>query len=250
MVSLSNHRRALRQAQGEWVRMKAMTDPNDVGLIIFDMDGTLVPSLPATYQAIRRAFARMGWPVRFSEQDIEPFFGMPSTMGTGGFYEFISPEGCPLSPPEIRSIVYEEYPDSFRELAQPYPGVRETLAALRKRGYRLALYTNASVRYLDMVMTAVNIRAYFDHIECIWQHNLTKPDLVRKIKERFGGPTTAVVGDRAQDIETARETGSLAIGALYGYGGKEPEQADITISQFGELLDIFDRRLPRPATSR
>jgi len=56
--------------------------------------------------------------------------------------------------------------------------------------------------------------------------------------------TAAVVGDRCHDIEAARETGSLAIGALYGYGGDEPKEADITIKSFEELTSIFDRRLP------
>jgi HAD superfamily hydrolase (TIGR01549 family) len=227
-----------------------MIDPNDVGLIIFDMDGTLVPSLPSTFEAVKRAFTRHGWPLTFGERDIEPFFGMTSSTSPGGFYEFITPDGCTLSRLELREVLYAEYPDTFRELAQPYPGAIETLTTLRGRGYRLALYTNASSHYLDMVMTATGLPGYFDHIECIEEHGLTKPELVRRIKERLGCPVAAVVGDRAQDVEAARETGSLAIGALYGYGGHEPEQADIAIRQFGELLDIFDRRLPRLVSSR
>jgi len=216
-----------------------MIDPNHVGLIIFDMDGTLVPSLPATFEAVKRAFARHGWPLTFGERDIEPFFGATSSTSPGGFYEFITPKGCTLSRLELREVLYKEYPDTFRELAQPYTGAAETLTTLRRRGYRLAIYTNASVHYLDMVMTATGLRGYFDHIECIEEHGLTKPDLVRRIRERFGGLNTAVVGDRAQDIEAARQTGSLAIGALYGYGGHEPESADITIHRFNEFLDIF-----------
>jgi uridine kinase len=31
---------------------------------------------------------------------------------------------------------------------------------------------------------------------------------------------------------------------LFGYGGEEPKQADITINKFDELLSIFDRRIP------
>jgi uridine kinase len=67
---------------------------------------------------------------------------------------------------------------------------------------------------------------------------------VRKIRERFGGIKAAVVGDRCHDIEAARETESLSIGVLFGYGGNEPEKADITIKSFGELLNIFDRKRP------
>jgi hypothetical protein len=31
----------------------------------------------------------------------------------------------------------------------------------------------------------------------------------------------------------------LSVGALFGYGGKESEQADLTISKFDDLLGIF-----------
>jgi phosphoglycolate phosphatase-like HAD superfamily hydrolase/uridine kinase len=221
-----------------------MINPNDVGLIIFDMDGTIVPSLPAVYEAIKRAFHKLGWAVNFSAEDINRFFGMPSTLGGGGLYEFITPPDSQLTHPEIRDKVRHEEAETFREMAQPYPGTRETLETLRKRGYKLAQYTNASTYYLDMVMSSLNTAKYFDYVECVHHNNLNKVELVKKIRERFGGITAAVVGDRWHDIEAARETDSLAIGALYGYGGGEPEQADITIKSFRELLRIFDRRLP------
>jgi HAD superfamily hydrolase (TIGR01549 family) len=221
-----------------------MINPNDVNLIIFDMDGTIIPSLPVVYEAIRRAFTKLGWPVTFSAEEINRFFGVSVASTTGGLYEFITPPESHLSVPEVRERVRAEYEDSFREMAQPYPGVKETLKTLRKRGYKLAQYTNASTRYLDIVMSTLDIREYFDYIECIQENNLTKIELVRKIRERFGGLTAAVVGDRCHDIEAARDTGSLSVGVLFGYGGQEPEEADLTINRFDELLSIFDRRLP------
>jgi len=144
----------------------------------------------------------------------------------------------------VREKVRDENKDAFRDIAQSYPGVKETLAALRRRGYKLAQYTNSSTVYLDVVMSSLQIRDYYDYVECIQDNNLTKPQLVRKIREHFGGLTTAIVGDRVHDIEAARETGCLSIGALYGYGEKEPEAADITISQFSDLLTVFDRKRP------
>jgi HAD superfamily hydrolase (TIGR01549 family) len=221
-----------------------MINPNDVNLIIFDMDGTIVPSLPPTYESIRRAFKKLGWPVKFKAEDINQFFGIPIASIKGGLYEFITPPDSHLSIPEVRAKVRSEYADAFRDMAQPYPGVKETLAILRKRGYELVQYTNASTQYLNVVMSTLGMREYFDHIECIEDNGLTKPELVRKIRDKFGGLTTAIVGDRVHDIEAARETGALSIGALYGYGDDEPKQADITINRFADLLAIFDRRLP------
>jgi HAD superfamily hydrolase (TIGR01549 family) len=221
-----------------------MINPNDVNLIIFDMDGTIIPSLPVVYESIKRAFDKLGWPVTFSPDDINQFFGITTASAKGSLYEFITPPDSQLSIDEVRERVRKEYEGTFRDMAQPYPGVKETLSTLRKRGYKLMQYTNASAMYLDIVMESLNIREYFDYIECIQHNNLTKPELVRKIKDKFGGLTAAVVGDRSHDIEAARDTDSLSIGVLFGYGGEEPKEADITINKFDDLLTIFDRRLP------
>jgi phosphoglycolate phosphatase-like HAD superfamily hydrolase/uridine kinase len=221
-----------------------MINPNDVNLIIFDTDGTIVPSLPAVYEGIKRAFTKLEWPVNFSAEDINKFFGLPTGSSGGGLYEFIRPTGSHLTWWEVREKVREEYKYTFRELTETFPGVKETLAMLRKRGYKLALYSNASAQYFEMVISALNIRDYFDYTECILENNLTKTELVQKIKEKFNVLTAAIVGDRIHDIEAAKETDSLSIGILFGYGGNEPEKADITINRFDELLRIFDRKLP------
>jgi phosphoglycolate phosphatase-like HAD superfamily hydrolase/uridine kinase len=221
-----------------------MINPDDVNLIIFDMDGTIIASLPAVYEAIKRAFKKLGWTVNFTAGEINRFFGVTTASTKGSLYEFITPPGSHLTIPEVRERVRDEYEGVFRDMPQIYPGVKETLAALRKRGYKLALYTNAATAYLNIVMSSIQIREYFDYVECIQDNNLNKPQLVRKTRDMFGGVTTAIVGDRVHDIEAARETGCLSIGALYGYGDKEPEAADITIRQFSDLLNIFDRRLP------
>ena len=218
-----------------------MINPRDVNLIIFDMDGTIVPSVPPVYESIKRAFAKLGWPVTFSPEDINQFFGVSTASTKGGMYEFITPPDSHLSIEEVRQKVRDEYDGAFREMAQPYPGVKETLKTLRQRGYKLAQYTNASTAYLNVVMSSLGLKDYFDYIECIQDNNLTKPVLVKKIREYFGGLNAAIVGDRFHDIEAARENDSLSIGALFGYGDKEPEQADLTINKFDDLLSIFDR---------
>jgi HAD superfamily hydrolase (TIGR01549 family) len=221
-----------------------MVNPDKVGLIVFDMDGTIIPSLPAVYESIKRAFQKLGWTVNFGPDEINQFFGVTTASTKGSLYEFITPSDSHLSVDEVRELVRAEYEGAFRDMARPYPDVKETLATLRQRGYKLVQYTNATTMYLNVVMSTLQLRDSFDHIECIQDNNLTKPQLVRKFQEMFGGLTTAVVGDRSHDIEAAREISALSIGALYGYGGDEPKAADLTIASFKDLLDIFDRRLP------
>ena len=222
-----------------------MKNPDDVDLIIFDTDGTIIPSLPIVYEAIKRSFAKLDWPVNFSPEDINQFFGLPpASASSSGLYEFITPPQSPLTWDEVREKVREEYKGAFNEKAETFSGVRETLTTLRERGYRLALYSNASVSYFNVVIKALDIGDCFDYAECVTENNLTKPDLIRKIKEKFNSSAAAVVGDRVHDIAAAAETDSLSVGILFGYGGSEPERADFTVKSFNELLSIFDRYLP------
>ena len=147
-----------------------MINPNDVGLIIFDMDGTIVPSLPAVYESIKRAFTKLGWAVNFSPEEINQFFGVSTASTKGGLYEFITPPDSHLTIPEVREKVRQEYKDTFPEMLQPYPGVSETLETLKKRGYKLAQYTNASIMYLNVIMSTLQIRSYFYYIECVQEN--------------------------------------------------------------------------------
>ena len=217
-----------------------MINTDEIDLIIYDMDGTIVPSLEIVYRAIKKSFAALGWELKYSAEDINEFIGTPSIE----VYRHITPTEYSHRWEELRDRARDEYADLFRESAATFPNVKETLDTLRKRGFRLSLYSHASTLYFSIVLSSLQIREYFDYAECSHENKLTKPELVEKIREILKCSNAAVVGDRDNDIEAARETDSLSIGVLFGYGGKEPEQADITIKQFDGLLDIFDRKLP------
>lgn len=217
-----------------------MTAPEDVYLIIFDMDGTIIPSQEIVYLGMQRVFAEYGWDLKHSKEEINQYIG----SATGEIWKAVIPPEHADRWEELRDRVRQEYPALFREYAVTYPAVRETLAELRLRGYTLVQYSNAAVSYFDSVLDSLGIRGLYDYSECVHENGLTKTELIGKIREKYGNPGTAVVGDRCHDIESAHENGCLAVGALYGYGSKEPLEADITIDKFADLLDIFERRVP------
>jgi phosphoglycolate phosphatase len=212
----------------------------DVELLIFDLDGTISSTTRPIYEAVKRAFNRLDLTLLLTAEEMEKYFGTPSPE----FYIALTPPGSHVTWREIKEKIHEEQAETYRLFGETYPGVKETLETLRKRGYKLALFSNSTPGYFDTVIDALEIREYFDFTECIGANNLTKSELAGKIRTKFGNPGTAIVGDRVHDLEAARDNNSLSVGSLYGYGGSEPEQADFTISEFPELLDIFDRRIP------
>ena len=68
-----------------------MINPNDVNLIIFDMDGTIIPSLPAVYESIKRAFSQAGMAGHFQRGRNQSIFRDIGGIYQGGLYEFITP---------------------------------------------------------------------------------------------------------------------------------------------------------------
>ncbi len=213
-----------------------MINPKEINLIIFDLHGTLSDSVKPMYEAIKKVYTRLGWEVFFSEKELESYLGAPSDE----YYRLITPKEKQASWQETRKAIREESERTFKTSARPYPGVKETLETLKRRGYRLALYSGSSGRRMDNVISPMGVKHVFDYIKNPEDNSLNKTELAKKLIDRFKAKA-AIVGDSRQDIEAARATGSLSIGALYGYGGEEPGQADITINEFGELLTIFNK---------
>ena len=213
-----------------------MINPNDVNLIIFDLGGTIINDSKADYEAVRRAFLKLGWKMPVSEADYLPYIVLPSD----DFYRAITPPEYRARWQEAREKVRQEYYATFMEFSTLYPGAVKTLQALKNRGYRLALYSRAISKIVVDVAGKLALTDYFVYLKNSEDDSLDKYQLAGKIIDKFNA-TAAIVGDSIQDIEVARETNSLSIGVLYGYGGKEPEKADITINRFEDLLDIFKR---------
>jgi len=106
-----------------------------------------------------------------------------------------------------------------------------------------AICSNCGTEYLNSTLSKLNIEQYFNYIECHGDNNLPKNEIVRKILNKFSGLKGAVVGDKIHDVLAARENNVLSIGALYGYGKDEPKQADLTIDNFSDLLEIFNKNI-------
>ena len=100
-----------------------MINPNDINLIIFDLHGTLSDSVKPMYEAIKRAFTRLGWEVFFSEKELERYLGAPSD----DYYQLITPKEKLALWQETRKAVREESDRTFKTSARAYTGVKETL---------------------------------------------------------------------------------------------------------------------------
>ena len=211
----------------------------DVDLLIFDLDGTLSSSAPPVFEAVRRAFVKLGLPVTLSESDVQSYLGLSGD----DFHKAVAASQDVLPLEELRPRIRSEYPEALASHSRVFPGVLETLASLRRRRYVLAICSASGTSWFRPCVQACGLEPYFDYVECSGDHGLTKTDIILKIKARYPGLRAAMIGDRSIDVQAARESSSLSVGVRFGYGGNEPEAADVKIDKFADLLEIFDRRL-------
>jgi beta-phosphoglucomutase-like phosphatase (HAD superfamily) len=106
-----------------------MIEISDINLLVFDMDGTIIPSTKPVHEAIKRAFAKANLLLSVTEKEVKNSLGAPSD----DFYRAITPKDSKMSWQDTRLIVLAEYVDALHDFAAAYPGVKETLETLRKR---------------------------------------------------------------------------------------------------------------------
>lgn len=213
-----------------------MVNLKDVKLLIFDLDGTLFQTIGPETESVKMSLRDMGLEVDNLEEKVKGYIGKTTEES----YKSLLPSDQLHRWEELEEKVLKYFNEAILKNGESFPGVIETLQALKQRGYKLALYSNAPIGYFEYVPDYLGITKFFDYAECVDENNLTKPVLINKIKTKLGELNAAVVGDRIHDIEAAKENGLISIGALYGYGKEEAEKADLTINEFSDLLKIFN----------
>lgn len=213
------------------------TNPSPT-LLCFDNDGTLFASHEVANPAIQRsytAFCRaQGLAVTApTDEEICRLTGKPGPE----FYHEILPEPLRARAPEFRELCLEEEVQEVLAHGRLYPGVTELLRHLRREGARLALVTNAGEKYIGAVIRRVGYESLLDAVYHYGkQGRLRKSEMIRAAMEDFGAQGALMVGDRASDLEGAREAGVPFIGCLYGYGTPEEIRgADYLVRDVSEL---------------
>jgi phosphoglycolate phosphatase-like HAD superfamily hydrolase len=205
--------------------------------VAFDLDGTLLRSEPLVRQVLADAAEDQGLELGFEGESPVHLLGMTSE----DFYRgALRPEDSDRWE-DLRLAARDRYAVYMETRAELYEGVEGTLTALRTRGYRLLVCTNAGERYVRAALDATGIS---DRFERIWWNpdGLTPKSTVlgRAVRETGCG-SSIMVGDRLMDMDAARAVGARAIGARYGYGLEhELEGADAIIDSAPELLDLLD----------
>lgn len=213
-----------------------------IKLIGFDLDGTLVNSLPDLALSLNSAFAEAGLP-QAPEELVLPWVGNGADVLFARGLEW---SGAQLSESEqiaLKKRFGHFYGENVCNRSRLYPNVVETLEALKAQGYLLAVVTNKPTRFVQPVLSAFGIEHFF--AECLGGQSLPAikphPAPLYYLCGKFGLYPHEIlfVGDSKNDILAAKAAGCVSLGLTYGYNYNEPishAEPDFLCDDFAAIL--------------
>jgi pyrophosphatase PpaX len=185
--------------------------------VLFDLDGTLVDTVPFILAAARHAFE--GYGAAPSDADWVAGIGTPLRAQLASFARSADDVDALLA--RYRAYWLEHHD----RLTRPFDGALETVAALAAAGRPLAVVTAKVEAGAHRTLRHTGLLPYVEVVIGADSCARAKPDPepVRLALSRLGaGPEGAVlVGDSPHDIAAGRAAGVRTIAALWGACGRE-----------------------------
>ncbi len=213
-------------------------------LVVFDLDGTLVDSVPDLAAALNRRLADRRLP-RLDEARVKSFVGDGAAALVS---RALAASGGEETDEDLPAFL-ADYEAHAAERTRLYPGAIAALDRLAADGRQLAICTNKPLRATHALLDALRLTSRFAAICGGDSLPIRKPDpaaLLATIGACNAVPERSLMaGDLAHDITAARGAGLRSIHARWGYGPMQGDGADAAAGSFAELPSLVDRLLGR-----
>jgi phosphoglycolate phosphatase len=220
--------------------------PVQATAVAFDLDGTLVDTLPDLHEAGRRMLRDLGRaevPADLTRayigDGVDRLIKRLLTGETEG-----EPEAGLFG--RARQSFLGHYAAVLLRESRPYPGTLATLAELRRRGFRLACVTNKPQAFTLPLLAGVGLSPALDLVLSGDSLPRKKPDPLPLLHcaSAFGIPPARLlmVGDSANDCRAARAAGCPVFCVPYGYRGTAGVQeldCDAIVAELSDTLELI-----------
>lgn len=184
-----------------------------VQAMLFDMDGTLVDSVPAHIKAWTRALRACG--ANLPPEAIHPEIGKGADHLIEDLVGPVQAHRCADTAQRLHSLIFTR---EFLPRLRVFPSVNGLFADLRRRDCRIAIVSSAKRAHLDRLIK--QIAAPIDLVVSGDDVRATKPDpaLWQVALDRLAiqADQAIMVGDSPHDFTAAAPLGLIGVGVLTG----------------------------------
>ncbi len=208
---------------------------NNKKLIIFDMDGTLIDSLPSIAYAINLMLKELN-KEPISLDRVKDFIGRGSELLIKRtLLNRVDVDGIEINKQEFKnahSIFLNFYSQNLNAKTTLFPNTKETLQEL-KNSYKIALVTNKPHQFVNSILENLKIDSYFDYILGATEDIAKKPapDMLIATCDNFNiePKNSVMVGDSSNDILAAKAANIDTIAVTYGYSNEDIKALNPTV---------------------
>lgn len=212
-------------------------------LVMFDLDGTLIDSVPDLAVATDQMLVQLGRAPAGMDK-VRNWVGNGAPMlvrralADGFAEQHISAE----QEAQALAIFMQVY-GTGNSLTTLYPGALETLQSLKMLGVKLALITNKPEKFIPELLAEMQIAEYFEWVVGGDTLPQKKPDPAGLLWVMQQAGVTAeqclFVGDSRNDVQAARSAGVACIAVTYGYNYGESISAENPALVLEDLRELF-----------
>ena len=213
---------------------------------LFDLDGTLIDSVPDLAQSIDLMLKELEQPAA-GEARVRAWVGNGAVRLVERALAWAEAEqnlAQPLPFDEAYASFLRIYTDHCCDLSVLYPGVLEGLEALKAKGVSMAVVTNKPILFTQLMLNHYGLEEYFSCVVGGDSLAEKKPSALpmQHAMAHLGSDsqTTLMVGDSVTDIKAARAAGCAVVALPYGYNHGEDihtSGADAVIESLTELYE-------------
>lgn len=209
-------------------------DVNDYKCAIFDVDGTLIDSMPM-WGRITFEFAE--------EHGLVAPKGLDKVMNSMSLSQcaeyYVNNIGVPGSVDEVASQIVDMARERYRTVVDEKPGAVKFVKYLHDNGIRICLATASEISAIIPALQRLGIMEYIDfHLSCV-DIGISKetPEIYCSCAEHFGFAVDecAVFEDALYAAQTAQKAGFFLVGIEDGV------HSDADRNQLESISDIYIR---------
>lgn len=214
--------------------------------VLLDLDGTLTDPREGIVACIKFALTALGeaYP---SDAELEQFIGPPLKSSFDALFGAGSPKTQ-----EAIELYRQRFASTGLYENKLYPEIPSALGALRDLGAVLIVATSKPVNFAERIVEHFGLGGY---VRAVYGSELDgtrsdKAELISYVLKSQALPaaSSAMVGDRKQDMMGAKANGVFPVGALWGYGTRSElldSGASVLCERPMQLVDALSGRRDR-----